>query len=57
MSHFINQHSEYHRFNAAQRRRVKRDELQSLLDEHIITEGNVISLRGIIHDELKTLEY
>ena len=47
---------QYHKYNAsqAQRRKIKRDELQSLLDEHLNTDGNVASLRGIIRDELNT---
>ena len=45
---------QYHKFNAGQRKKVKRDELQTLLDEHLNTEGNVNSLRGIIREELNT---
>ena len=43
---------QYHKYNAAQRKKVKREELQTLLDEHLNTEGNVNSLRGIIREEL-----
>ena len=45
---------QYHKFNAAQRKKVKRDERQSLLDEHLNTEGKVNPLRGIIRDEMNT---
>ena len=43
----------YNTYNAAQRKQVKRNQLQSLLDEHL-AEGNVNSLRGIIRDELNS---
>ena len=45
---------QYHKFNVVQRKRVKRDELQSLLDEHLNTEGNGNSIHGIICDKLDT---
>ena len=45
---------QYHGYNAAQRKKVKRDELQAILDEHLNTDGNIASLRGIIRDELNT---
>ena len=46
---------EYCGYNASQRKRVKRDELQVILDEHLQTDGgNVTSLRGIIREELST---
>ena len=41
-----------HGYNAAQRKKVKRDDLQAMLDEHLNTDGNVASLRGVIRDEL-----
>ena len=44
----------YHGFNAAQRKKVLRGELQQLLDEHLDTEGSVASIRGIIREELNT---
>ena len=45
---------DYHRLNPTQRTKVKRAELQQLLDEHI-TAGNANSIRGIIRDELNTI--
>ena len=42
----------YHKLNANQRKKVKRDQLQLLLDEHLNTEGSVASLRGVIREEL-----
>ena len=44
----------YHGYNAAQRKKVLRGDLQQLLDEHLDTEGSVASIRGIIRDELNT---
>ena len=41
------------RCNATQRKKVKGDELQALLDEHLQTDGkNVASIRGVIREEL-----
>ena len=46
---------EYNSKNAAGRKKVKRDELQAILDEFLNTDaGNVTSNRGIIRDELNT---
>ena len=39
--------------NLAQRKRVKREELQTLIDEHI-ADSDVATLREVIRDELKT---
>ena len=44
----------YHSYNAAQRKKVLRGDLQQLLDEHLDTEGSVASIRGIIREELTT---
>ena len=45
----------YCAFNASQRKKVKRDELQAMLDEHLQTDGgNVASIRGVIREELDT---
>ena len=45
---------DYHALNASQRSKVKRAELQQLLDEHI-TADNANSMRGIIREELNTI--
>ena len=46
---------QYHKYNAAQRKRVKKEDLQKMLDEHLATDGgNVNSLRGILREELAT---
>ena len=42
----------YHGYNAIQRKKVLRVDLQKLLDEHLDNEGSVASIRGIIRDEL-----
>lgn len=44
----------YHGFSATERKKVKRDMLQKLLDEHLDTEGTVNSIRGIMREELDT---
>ena len=43
----------YQAMNPAQRKRVKREELQTLIDEHI-ADSDVATLREVIRDELKT---
>ena len=45
---------DYHKLSATQRTKVKRAELQQLLDEHINAD-NANSIRGIIRDELATI--
>ena len=45
---------QYHKATAAQRKKIKRDELQTILDEHLNTDGNFNSLRGILREELTT---
>ena len=46
---------QYCRYNPTQRKKVKRDRLQAMLDEHIQSEGEAVaSIRGIIRDELNT---
>ena len=46
---------EYCGFNASQRGKIKRGELQAILDEFLQTdEGSVTSIRGIIREELNT---
>lgn len=46
---------DYHKLNATQRTKVKRGDLQQLLDEHINAD-NANSIRGIIREELKAIE-
>ena len=43
----------YQGMNPTQRKRVKREELQTLIDEHI-ADTDIASLREVIRDELKT---
>ena len=46
---------QYCKFNPTQRKKVKRDELQAMLDEHIQSDGEAVaSIRGIIREELNT---
>ena len=45
---------DYHKLNANQRKKIKRDALQKLVEEHLNTDGTVNSIRGIIRDELNT---
>lgn len=45
---------DYHKLNPTQRTKVKRADLQQLLDEHINAD-NANSIRGIIREELKTI--
>ena len=45
---------DYHKLNVTQRAKVKRADLQQLLDEHINAD-NANSLRGIIREELATM--
>ena len=45
---------EYHGYNAVQRKKIKRDVLQTLQDEHLNGEENVNSIRGVIREELDT---
>ena len=45
---------DYHKLTATQRSKVKRPELQQLLDEHIDAD-NANSIRGIIRDELDSI--
>ena len=46
---------QYCSFNPTQRKRVKRDELQAMLDEHLQSDGEAVaSIRGIIREELNT---
>ena len=42
---------EYQKMNASQRKTIRRNDLQALLDEHI-QEGEINSIRGIIREEL-----
>ena len=43
----------YQAMNPGQRKRVKREELQTLIDEHI-ADSDVATLREVIREELKT---
>ena len=43
---------EYQELNPAQRKAIRKPDLQALLDEQINTDGNVNSIRGIIREEL-----
>ena len=42
----------YQALNVSQRKKVKREELQTLIDDHI-ADSDVATLRGVIRDELK----
>ena len=46
---------QYNNFSVQQRKKVKRDELQTILDEHLNDDGSVASMRGIIREEMTTL--
>ena len=43
----------YQTMNQTQRKRLKRDELQQLVDDQLNEAGDVATLRGVIRDELK----
>ena len=54
MATVVNTIEQYHKLNPTQRKKVKREQLQALLDEHLDSDGTVASLRGIIREELDT---
>ena len=45
---------EYQKMSAAQRKHIRRNDLQAILDEHVNSDGDINTIRGIIREELDT---
>ena len=45
---------EYHSLSAKDRKKVNKEDLRLMLDEHLSNDGNIASIRGIIREELDT---